>query len=526
MDYLSKLNQEEINRLCEIIPYDIVKFYFSNNSKQFAKILPGFRPKSLSENRVKNLLKHNYKKHFISSFIENNVQIWLREIEEAINNEREKRKSDFVIQTIILAQSFFSNNVSAYYKLIESDYSQEKITLISDMVAEMVEMNKQTDKLNRVLEDDKKAIESLSDELDKCKKAFYESKNAEKSVKRLEKEIERNNKKVAEAKSETYNVIKKLEKAETENESLKAKVRKQKSQLKVLEQEKFDLLSEISKGKYAKKLALKEISGCSNVMAPVDEDGFVDDLSCNFIYLGLDKDFDYPNMLAVFIYKSICCGKPLLIKKKTAPTLIKCLSNALEGKQNFDNLCFEPSIDENDIITFLNDSGRIVLLDNFIGNYNETVLISILEKYKNKIVFLSTSYDGTLKYLSDEIFDYCTYMSIEGISCFEDIKFLNEQPSIFDEDIVECSVENNIFTRKLDKICAELSIPFGIVGNGKRYINDQSTFVGYLYFSLIPFCNNVLKINPFSHSITLQKQFGENGKFGYKKLFKKWYINE
>ena len=76
-----------------------MKRYFTINSKQFAKILPGFRPKSLTETKVKYLLKQHYKKHFISSFIEKNVKIWLSEIEEAIN-EAQKRGSTLWITVL------------------------------------------------------------------------------------------------------------------------------------------------------------------------------------------------------------------------------------------------------------------------------------------------------------------------------------------------------------------------------------------------------------------------------------------
>ena len=526
LNYLSKLNQEEINRLCEIFPYDIVKRYFSINSKQFAKILPGFRPKSLTETKVKHLLKQHYKKHFISSFIENNVKIWLSEIEEAINEEKKNRQSEFAVYIIVLAQSFFSNNVSAYFKLIESNYSEEKIALISDMVTELFEINKQTDKLKKVVEEDQKSIEALSNELDKCEIAIHKKIKAEKRLKQLENKIEKLNKELVEAKNENHAEKATIEKIQTENNSLKAKNKDIKNQIKTLEKGKNDLLKEISEGKYVKKLSLESVSSYTDITAPIDENGFEDSLSCNFIDLGLDKEFNYPNMLAVFLYKSICCGKPLIIKKQHVHSLLKCLSNTLVGNQLIDSLVFEPSIDENDIITFLSNPERIVLLDNFIGNYNETVLFNILEKYKNKIVFLSTSYDGTIKYISKEIFDYCTYISLAGLSCFEDNRPLHEPSSSFEETIVNCTVETNIYTRRFEKICAELSITSGIESNGKRFINDEISFVGYIYFSLVPYCINVININPFSHSSAFQKQFGENGRSKYKELFKKWYINE
>ena len=41
------------------------------------------------------------------------------------------------------------------------------------MVTELFEINKQTDKLKKVVEEDQKSIEALSNELDKCEIVFF-----------------------------------------------------------------------------------------------------------------------------------------------------------------------------------------------------------------------------------------------------------------------------------------------------------------------------------------------------------------
>lgn len=523
LNYLNKLNIEETTRLCEAVPYEHVKYYFQVNSKEFTKICPGFRVKTLKKDKVISILKLNYKKHFISSFLEKMIQRWLGEIAEEIDSQRNNNKSEFVAYVVVLAESFFAKNISAYFKLIDSDYSEETINLISDMVTEMIEINKQIEKLKRCVEEDQKTIEFLSDELNKCETSIREKSNIEKARKQLEKKNKKLNERIEECERSIDVEKKKRERSEANAASLKEKITSLKTQINNLESERTELIAEISEGKYDKKLSFEDIIPCLDLFAPSDEAAFVDSLICNFISLGIKKDFPFAEILAAFIYRCICNGKPIIINKQTTQSLVKCIANSLIGHQEYDVLSYETSISDSDIIEFLNDSGRIVLLDNFIGNYNETVILSILEQYKNKIVFLSTSFEGTVKYLSNEIFGYCTYINISSIHCFYGKSSLDEPATVFDEAVVSLNACNNVSTRQLERILTELSIPIEISANGKYYVYDEITLIGYLYFFLFPFCMNVLRINPFNYSKTIQKLVSESGKSKYRELFKKWY---
>ena len=523
MSYLSELNEQEIYRLCEAIPYDYAKYYFQYNSKQFAKIRPGFRAKSLSEEAVKSIFKHNYKNRFISSFLENSIHRWLGEIEDALKEEKEKNKPDFVAYIIVLAESFFAKNISAYFKLIQSDYTTETINLIAEMVAEMTEINKQTEKLRKCVDEDQKAIEALSDDLEEYEKKANSSKKAEKEKRQLEKRItnlvNELNKKITE-----IDILKTATKQiEKEKNSYVEKIKALKNQIKEIEQKNSDLSKEISEGKYQKKLALETIEGVYEVTAPKDCDEFIDILDSNFISIGLNDEFLYPNMLSFFIYKGICTGKPFVVKNTVAKSLISCLSNTIIGTKNYDALYYEASITESDIISFLQNSNRIVLFNNFIGNYNDTLLLSILEKFKNKIVFISTAYENSLRYVSEEFFEYVTYLGVSCFNCFEKNLKPDEDPYECDEIIAHSSTINNIYSKRIDKIISEISASLRIENNGKQFVTDDSSLAGYLYFSLMPYCEIILGVNPFNYSKTMQKFFAENGRSTYKDIFKRWY---
>ena len=66
IDYISILDDEELKIIIELISGKALKFLFQKESKNFAKIKPGFRPTAISENdavslaikHIKNLLYH------------------------------------------------------------------------------------------------------------------------------------------------------------------------------------------------------------------------------------------------------------------------------------------------------------------------------------------------------------------------------------------------------------------------------------------------------------------------------------
>ena len=523
MNYLSKLDEQEIFRLCEAIPFDVAKHYFSRYPKAFSKVFRGFRVKTLSENKVHSILKQNYKTDYIAWFLENNLQHWIGEIKEAVEKEKANNKTDFVAHVTILSVSFLENNVSAYFKLVESDYTEEQIKLITEMVSEMTEINKRTDKLEKCVDEDQKAIEALSAELEAYekeralnKRIVTEKKQLEKKISKCEDELDKKDKEIAHLKT----VSKQLEQ---EKASFIAKIKDLKSQIKESEQKNLDIVKELSNGKYQKKLSLEDIEEKSEVLAPEDSEEFIDILSSNFISIGLNDEFRYPNILSDFIYKGICLGKPFVIKRTVANCLIKCLSNTITGLQSYDTLCYESSITESDIISFLQESQRIILFDNFIGNYNETLLLSILEKFKNKIVFITTTYENVLRYQSEEFFEYATYLSLSGFNCFEKVIELDEDPYECDETIAHIETINNIYSKRINKIINEMLASLSIRINGNQFVTDESSLAGYLYFSLMPYCEKILGVNPFNYSKTLQNFFSENGRSAYKEIFKRWY---
>lgn len=96
-------------------------------------------------------------------------------------------------------------------------------------------------------------------------------------------------------------------------------------------------------------------------------------------------------------------------------------------------LSFSADISECEIDDFLSAKNRIVCLDNFIGNFNETILLTICDHHKDKIIFLTMFYDRTLYYVPQEILKYCHYLNLNRIEAFTYDHKLTEDPSFLDE---------------------------------------------------------------------------------------------
>ena len=64
MNYIEELTQDELKYICKTIPFSAATGYFRRYPKEFTKIRPGFRVKSLTEEMVALLIKNIPKSEF------------------------------------------------------------------------------------------------------------------------------------------------------------------------------------------------------------------------------------------------------------------------------------------------------------------------------------------------------------------------------------------------------------------------------------------------------------------------------
>lgn len=117
MNYISLLNNEEIETLCNLISGREFKTLFKKNPNDFAKIKPGFRAQSLSEEAAVSLAIKNISKSFISYSINLKIESWLEKIDEKCSKLFLSNMDEASALAQALAESVFSNHIELYFKL-------------------------------------------------------------------------------------------------------------------------------------------------------------------------------------------------------------------------------------------------------------------------------------------------------------------------------------------------------------------------------------------------------------------------
>jgi hypothetical protein len=258
---------------------------------------------------------------------------------------------------------------------------------------------------------------------------------------------------------------------------------------------------------------------------PKDIDYFKEYLGYNLEDIGVPTNADYYALLKDHMGEILFQRKPVIIGRNTAFSLMNCISNTLVKTSTIPALAFAPDIVEEAIDAFLSQNKRIVCLDNFIGNCNETTLITICDRHRDKIIFLTVIYDRTLCYVPDELMKYCHYLNLNRIEALAGDKELTEDPSIIDE--TETPLAAIIPDARWSAILKEMLDDFGICGALSAYksslINDELRLCRLLAFDVLPYCVDVLKIAPFNASERFLKYAGATGRCPYKDLFRRWF---
>lgn len=146
MKYITNLTKEEIKYICTVIPYQETAAYFKKYPKEFTKIRPGFRVKSLNEDMVTRILYEFRSKDFIFSYLNKHIEKWIKEIDEELVNAKEKGLDQEAAYVDVLSRSFFSGNVALFFKIKEQEKSDEYLSVLSCVISYENEHNKENEK--------------------------------------------------------------------------------------------------------------------------------------------------------------------------------------------------------------------------------------------------------------------------------------------------------------------------------------------------------------------------------------------
>lgn len=521
---LSSLSEDEYRKICSVIPLNYIVKYFQKNPKEFNKIYPGHRAVSVQSEKAIELLVSYRDQGFISSFIERIVSDWLKEIQSVVQECQSSGESELTSYVHTLYQSFFSDNVSAYFKLIEKNYNEDQLEMISGLVA-----------LLKSITEKQHDLESSTRELESKLKA------SDRKNEKCEKLLEKANSKLSELsskQSEFESIQKKYQKllndyaqSAKEKEAVILQSDRQKKQIEVLnetvttlqkgkEQLEISIRAKIEEENEAEALRVKS----SFPIAPVDLEEFIEYFSYNLESIGVvNSDIPINTFLTTYMSCVLFQGKPIICNKTYADTFAKCLSNTLVNNAPVNTISFSPELDERHICTALNASGRIVVLENFLGNYNETLLLSILDKYKSKILILSVTYEKTLFYLPKDFLAYCYYINLSRIPEFVRAITPDEDPSILTEkEIIQSEFPSkNRFQSVVRSIALELGFSVLISDKVSEFVSDDKSACAVLSLCIIPYVSDVFGKNALNNSDTLQRYIN---RCPYKKVFEEWFM--
>lgn len=542
MNYLDRMTEEEIEYICDVIPPEEVQYYLRQHPKEFAKLKPGFRTTSVKVEQTGDILFNFRNRVFVSSFIEKHINRWMEEIGLHIRKCMKDGYTKYQAYVRTIPDSYFCGNLELYFKLSQESIDPEIVQVISDAIVVI-----SSEKRNKVKVDEGE----IRDELEKHYNRIVESK--EKEIRRIRKESEKQEKKLAK-KNDTINEniekIKSLSKQvndgaveienlQRENKSIKLayqsvekeheaaskkitaldnQIQKTKDELKKAKKEICVLQEELDKSKF-------KIIGCQETLRPKEIDQFQEFLGYNMENIGLNTDDAEIRLLIDYISKIVFLGKPIIINRAAEHNVISCIANSLIGTSKYETLIFTDGISTKDIVSFLNNSGRVVCLNGFIGKYDEYELYEIVSQYKSKIVFLPVMYEKTLKYLPREMLSYYIYLNVCRIP-----GILEEQPITEDSAEMEevpftfSSGSGNKRLRRIgNEILHELGFNEQVKSQFLSLVSDERTLNQILLFSVLPYMSDVLNCNPYCKSNRLQKFAGESGKSSYRSTMLEWF---
>ena len=77
MKRINDLDSKDIDYLIDQIPFKALKGWYQNHPNEFAKLIKGFRPDSVSEEIAYSTAKKNKSRDFIAKFVDECSEKWL-----------------------------------------------------------------------------------------------------------------------------------------------------------------------------------------------------------------------------------------------------------------------------------------------------------------------------------------------------------------------------------------------------------------------------------------------------------------
>jgi len=526
---IESLIDQDLQYVCSVIPLKNVIGYFQKNSKEFSKLQRGFRAKSLDAAQKERILFRGVKNknRFVCDFIDKLITDLLIQIYECIKQETEKTKDEKQATIHTLVDSFFAGNVVLYFRLASITESEEYIASVQAMVysSKQAQIEEKDAKIKHLQKQIDCANEGISNCLDKNAELIRELSKERGRACALAERKDKIEKQFSELKLQSDTSIEilsnELRKTESINKKFKVAIQSLKKEVSEKDARITQLNSELEEASLRMQVAATvDISAQSIPLKPADIDYFKEYLGYNFKTFGVAAG---KNLLANYLSKVLFTGRPIAVERLFVHNFANCLSNTLVKGREVKVLTYSVGINAEVISKFLSEDCRIVVLDNFIGNMNETLLLPLLDKHKEKIILLGVAYEKTLKYVSDEFWVYVKHLDLSHTCGFLSEPENMEDPSEFEElpfYPTTAAVDAHM-SKILMEIAEELGMAKKYAEHRAREVENEEIFFGMLLFELMPFVKYSLEKNPIA-SERLHKHI-KISRSTYVELVKEWY---
>lgn len=554
MKYYNALTEEEIQRVCLAFPYGAMVSGFKQFSKDFSTLMPGHRPKSVSEDSGRNLLANNPHSNLTAKMIEGLLSGWVK----AVSNTEKKQRGEGKSADLSLIYAFSRFNLPGcldlYFRFSDEEMSKEHILALSAGVEALVTERELLSENSRSSVDRKKIEEIEAKYVKELQSLKAERKQQSARIKELLIDVNNandqikllleSNRQIEQLQEQLTNATETISKTSEDNSSLV----KQINELQALYKENQIALGEACaqkaeiQTKYAlcqaelseleeerKKLSVQTYQIGAEILRPVDMDEFNEYLSYNLTSIGIDTDKSFFQILRSFLADVLFRNQPIICNHAAGISLAACVSNSLCGNPHPLVIPYTKDISASVIRAILNSEHRVIVFDSFLANYNEMELLPILRSVTGKIIFLTVEYDKSITYLvPDEVLCNCTYFNANHIPELLQQCKIDEDPSTICEERIAPKFEkaNTRMKRLCKEIMDELCFP-PVVAEliSSRMVSEQK-LIETLAFTILPYAQEVNNISPYNKSPRLQIYAGHTGKCPNKALLMEWFGDE
>jgi Chromosome segregation ATPases len=553
MKYFIKLSADEIKEICLAYPLKEISSGFRKFSKDFSTLMPGHRPQTVNGEAGRKLIFNNLRSDLTAKMVEALLCTWVPKVTTAAEQQMNNGRSKDIAYILTFSELGMPECIPIYFRLVGEEISEERTAAIcSGVEALLIERTEAAGKADAGV-----ALTYLKEERSKHEEELREKnlefKSKVEEIKALSAELTVKDEQIKSLSVENLQIEKLHRLLDAEEEklsSLTAEKKKLENRLTELQkkneiaqltiQQQYEATAELHAQSESWRLQLEEVTRASKELMfktyrdsseelrPVDTDDFTEHLTYNLKSLGISDTSDFWAPLICFLTEILFQNKPIICNQEAGMALAHCISNTLCGNSEPVVLPYSEGISGDVLRAFLMLDSRVVVLDSFLGNYNDMELLSILKSVKRKIVFVTIEYDRTMAYLPEELLCHCTYLNVNRIGEFFLMNGVAEEPSEIQEELITPVLKGP--NQRAQRLCKEIMLQLGFSAFLAETISAQMAseekLIGYLAFSILPYSLEVFETSPYGVSERLQKYAGTLGKCQQKELLMRWFGDE